>query len=97
MTAFSEFIRNATIEEKRVVYDKVIKEACMAQRRAAGIPTGEQILAVYEKQPIDARMPLVEILDNAIAMTMRACWGLNDDGHNGQGQREAACGRSAAP
>ena len=80
MTAFSEFIRNASIEEKQSVYDKVIKEACLAQRRAAGIPTGEKILEVYEKQPIDERMPLEEILDNAIAMTMRACWGLSDDG-----------------
>ena len=34
MTAFSEFIRNASIEEKKSVYDKVIKESCLAQRRA---------------------------------------------------------------
>ena len=32
MTAFSDFIRNASKEEKQKVYDKVIKKSCLAQR-----------------------------------------------------------------
>ena len=36
MSAFSDFIRNASKEEKQEVYDKVIKESCLAQRRAMG-------------------------------------------------------------
>ena len=79
MSAFSEFIRNASIEEKQKVYDKVIKESCLAQRRAMRIPTGEFIVNFYENQPVDAKTPLAEIIDNAIGITMRACWGLEDE------------------
>lgn len=79
MTAFSDFIRNASKEEKQKVYDKVIKESCLAQRRAMGIPTGEFIVNFYEHQPSDASKPLAEIIDNAIGVTMRACWGLDDE------------------
>ena len=79
MNAFSDFIRNASKEEKQAVYGKVIKESCLAQRRAMGIPTGEFIAAFYESQPVDAKKPLSEIIDNAIGMTMRACWGLDDE------------------
>lgn len=79
MSTFSDFIRNATDEEKREVYGRVIKQSCLAQRRAMGIPTGEFIVSHYENQPVDARTPLSEMIDNAIGMTMRACWGIEDD------------------
>ena len=79
MTAFSEFIRNASKEEKQEVYDRVIKESCLKQRRAMGIPTGKFIVDFYEHCPVDTRLPLAEIIDNAIGITMRACWGLDDE------------------
>lgn len=79
MSAFSDFIRNASKEEKQEVYEKVIKESCLAQRRAMGIPTGEFIVTFYESQPADTNKPLAEIIDNAIGVTMRACWGLDDE------------------
>lgn len=79
MSAFSDFIRNASKEEKQEVYDKVIKKSCLKQRRAMRIPTGEFIVNFYENCPVDTRLPLAEIIDNAIGMTMRACWGLDDD------------------
>ena len=75
--SFSDFIRNASDEEKRAVYERVITDSCDAQKRAAGIPTAANILKAYEDQPIDDRLPLAEILDNAINMTMRACWGIS--------------------
>ena len=78
MTAFSEFIRSASVEEKQAVYDKVIKESCLSQRRAMGIPTGDFVAKFYENQPVDSRKPLAEIIDNAIGMTMQACWGIED-------------------
>lgn len=79
MTTFSDFIRTASPEEKQEIYDKVIKQSCLAQRRAMGIPTGEFIVKHYENQPIDARTPLAEMIDNAIGITMQACWGLDDE------------------
>jgi len=79
MSAFSDFIRNASKEEKQAVYDKVIKESCLAQRRAMGIPTGTFIVAFYETQPLDTKTPMAELIDNAIGMTIRACWGLDDE------------------
>ena len=80
MTAFSEFIRYATVEEKEEIYNRVIKQSCLAQRKAIGIPTGEFIVSCYETQQVEDALSLAEIIDNAIGITMRVCWGLDNHG-----------------